>query len=225
MNELIYSTVDDIREVFVRKFRRKEIVYDKTGVKTIDISPCFFMANEETIFGEVNHDYVNREIEWYESQSLYVRDIPGKIPEIWKKVSDKNGRIHSNYGYLVFSGENRSQYRRCLEQLKREHDSRRAIMIYTRPGIQDEYNQNGMSDFICTNTVQYRIRNGILHAYVNMRSNDAYFGYRNDRAWQKYILNKLAKDLNMEFGNIYWFAGSLHLYENQFKLIEEYASR
>lgn len=225
MNELIYPTIDDIREVFARKFRRKEFVYDKTGVKTIDISPAFFIANEETIFGEVNHDYVKREIEWYESMSLYVADIPGKTPKIWNDIADNEGRIHSNYGYLIFSQHNSSQYENCRNQLAADSDTRRAIMIYTRPEIQHEHNRGGMSDFICTNTVQYRIKNGILHAYVNMRSNDAYFGYRNDRAWQQYVLDKLARDLKVQSGNLYWFTGSLHIYESQFKLIKDYASR
>ena len=72
-------------------------------------------------------------------------------------------------------------------------------MIYTRPEIQEDYNQNGMSDFICTNTVQYFVRDDKLISFVNMRSNDVVFGYRNDRAWQLHVQEMLAKDLDVEW--------------------------
>jgi len=97
--------------------------------------------------------------------------------------------------------------------------SRRAIMIYTRPEIWNEYNTNGMSDFICTNSVQYFIREGELVAVVQMRSNDSHFGYRNDKAFQDAVHQKLALDLHVEVGSMIWHAGSLHIYERNFKLI------
>ena len=46
-------------------------------------------------------DYAKREIEWYESQSLYVKDIPGKVLKIWEMCADKDGKINSNYGWCI----------------------------------------------------------------------------------------------------------------------------
>jgi thymidylate synthase len=85
-----------------------------------------------------------------------------------------------------------------------------------------DYNKDGMSDFMCTNAVGYLIRNNRLHAHVSMRSNDLWAGYRNDRAWQKYILDKLASDLDIESGDIYWNVTSLHLYEKDFYLADHF---
>jgi thymidylate synthase len=82
-----------------------------------------------------------------------------------------------------------------------------------------DYNANGMSDFMCTNAVQYMIRDGKLNAVVQMRSNDVVFGYKNDYAWQKFVLDKLAADLEVTPGRIIWNAGSLHVYERHFKLV------
>ncbi|MGZ7196727.1 hypothetical protein ACXWOC_11115, partial [Streptococcus pyogenes] len=76
-------------------------------------------------------------------------------------------------------------------ELIEKPDSRRAIMIYTRPSMQVDFERDGMSDFMCTNNVQYLIRDGRVHAIVNMRSNDVVFGFRNDYAWQKYVLESL----------------------------------
>ena len=68
-------------------------------------------------------------------------------------------------------------------------------MIYTRPMIWLDAWKNGMNDFICTNNVQYFIRDNKLVTCVYMRSNDAVFGYNNDFAWQKYVRDKLIDDL------------------------------
>ena len=57
-----------------------------------------------------------------------------------------------------------------------------------------------------------------------MRSNDAVYGYKNDRYWQMYVLSQLAKDLNVEVGDIHWQAASLHIYPRHFKLLDAYIS-
>jgi thymidylate synthase len=88
----------------------------------------------------------------------------------------------------------------------------------------------GMSDFICTNAVQYLIRDGMLEVVVQMRSNDVVYGYRNDYAWQKYVQDKLVYDYNcgtkkadkIIAGKITWQVGSLHVYERHYSLIEKY---
>jgi thymidylate synthase len=76
---------------------------------------------------------------------------------------------------------------------------------------------------MCTNTVQYLIRDGKLNSIVQMRSNDAWAGFRNDRAWQLHVLEKLAKELNIEAGNITWQVGSLHVYARQFYLVDHFS--
>jgi len=194
----------------------KRFVVDKTGTNLLELEGVSFLASDETIFGRVNRDYVARELAWYESMSLYVDDIPGGAPEIWKNVASYDGEINSNYGYLVFSPENYAQYDNVLAELRSNVLSRRAVMIYTRPNMHYDYNRNGRSDFICTNAVQYMVRDGRLDAIVQMRSNDVYCGYRNDRAWQKYVQNKLANDLGVDPGVIIWQVGSLHIYSNDF---------
>jgi thymidylate synthase len=55
-----------------------------------------------------------------------------------------------------------------------------------------------------------------------MRSNDAIFGYLNDYAWHKYVLDKMGDDLQIEKRKMIWVSGSLHIYERHFHLIEEY---
>jgi len=217
-----YHNIEYIRESLAKRYRAGNFVIDKSGVKMVELVGCTFLASEESIFGEVNWDYVEREVQWYKSKSRFVADIPGGAPEIWKAVASSAGMINSNYGWCIYSEENGNQYENVLAELKKNPYSRRANMIYTRPSMHKDYNKDGMSDFICTDSVTYLIRGGKIHAHVKMRSNDAVFGYKNDRAWQSYVLKMLAADLFVDVGDIIWSASSLHVYERHFKFIEDY---
>lgn len=214
--------VNDIRLLLAQKFDNNDFVIDKSGVKTVELIGTSFIANEPTIFGALNNDYIERELKWYNSQSLNVNDIPAPVPVIWKQVADSLGFINSNYGWAIYSAENGNQYDNCVKHIIENPDTRRASMIYTRPSMHMDYNHNGRSDFMCTHAVNYLVRDNKIDAVVQMRSNDAIFGYRNDYAWQKHVLEKLAKDTNKEVGNIFWNAASLHIYERHFDMIDNY---
>lgn len=225
------TTTKDIQQYFISELRSGNFVIDKTGVKTIEMVGASFIADAPTIFGELNYEYIQHELDWYLLKSLNVNDIPGKIPAIWKSVATPAGFINSNYGYLVFDESNYRQYQSVLNELLLSPNSRRAVMIYTRPTMHSDWCKDGMSDFICTNAVQYLIRDGKMHCVVQMRSNDVVYGYRNDYAWQKYVLDKLVTEYNawqhshtdkIVAGDITWQVGSLHVYERHFKFIEEF---
>lgn len=211
--------VCDIRVLF----QRLKEAYPKGNAPggMLEVVGAHFLADEETIFGPVNYDYVERELRWYHSMSRNVYDIPDGPPPIWEQVADKDGIINSNYGYLMFSEENGSQLDRVFETLARDPDSRQGTAIYTRPTMHDDAYENGRRDFVCTNAVNYFIRDGLLHAVVQMRSNDVVFGYRNDWAWQRHCQAMLAVKLGVPSGEIMWNAASLHVYPRHFDLIPE----
>jgi thymidylate synthase len=202
---------------------REATMTNLVGNTTIEIVNASFIADEDAIFGEVNQDYVEREEQWYNSMSCNVNDFPGGAPAIWKAVADKDGFINSNYGAILFSDWNGNQYENCVAELKSNPGSRRATAIYNRPSMWKDYNLNGRSDFLCTNAVGYIIRHGKLHAVVQMRSNDAWAGYRNDRAWQQHILEKMAAELSVDPGNLYWNVTSLHVYSRNYYLVDHYS--
>lgn len=214
------QNVSDVRQYFIDELAAEHFVTDKTGVKTIEMVAAQFVVDEPSIFGKVNEDYVRREMNWYKSMSRNVYDIEPPVPEIWKSVADKDGNINSNYGWCVYSEENYNQYERLIDELKKNPDSRRAILIYTRPSIWVDFDEGGRSDFICTNACQYLIRDGKLVSIVNMRSNDAIYGFKNDAAWQMYIHQQIADELDVETGDLIWNAGSLHVYERHFELVK-----
>lgn len=213
--------VADIRAKLIQKYKDQDFVIDKTGVKTIEVIGESFIADEDWIIRKPNYEYIERELEWYKSQSLYVDDIPGETPAIWNQVASRLGEINSNYGYLIWHEENYCQYQNVLEELTANPNSRRAVMIYNRPSMHQDYKKDGMSDFICTYANTFLVRDGKLISHYLMRSNDAVFGYDNDVHWALHVQKRLAEDLDVECGDIIWTATNLHVYERHFKFIEE----
>ena len=80
-------TTADVRNELKEKYARGEFREGKYG-KTVEIQNAHFLADEDWIIRKPNYDYAKREIEWYESQSLYVKDIPGGAPKIWQACAD-----------------------------------------------------------------------------------------------------------------------------------------
>ena len=226
---MLMPKVSDIRKHFVNELSDGAFTTDKTGAKTIELIGASFIADEPAIFGTPSESYIAAELEWYKSMSPNINDIhPDKEPPAaWKYAANKHGEINSNYGLLIYSQKYHKQLENVVDELGRNPDSRRACMVYNRPSIWVEYNENGKSDFICTNAVTYYIRNGELQAVVQMRSNDAVFGYKNDWAWQRHVMQEVCdmyNDMNifeddLTPGFLVWQVQNLHVYERHFHLV------
>ena len=226
-----YNT-EDILKLFKNKYKN-----DEFRGNTVELQNIHFICDKDYIVREPNYDYAKREIEWYESQSLNVNDIPVGAPTIWKQVATSLGYINSNYGWCIFGEDNGKQYEHCLKSLLKDHMTRQAVMIYTRPQMQTDWNKNEMHDFMCThyvhcflNEVQHPENNVEVYELkyiVYQRSCDAVFGFNNDFQWHKYVYDKLYNDLieagismseNKPF--IEYNCGSLHVYDRHFKHLE-----
>ena len=225
-------TVSDVREHFIGELKDEAFTTDKTGQKTIELIGASFLADEAAIFGTPSESYINAELDWYLSGSTNINDIyktesdadqsvtRRDPPDAWKYAANDHGEINSNYGHLIFDDKYYRQFDNVVAELHHNPDSRRASMIYTRPSIWTEFNENGKNDFICTNAVTYYIRNDELHCVVQMRSNDVVFGYKNDYAWQSYVLGQVANSLEIGAGYIHWQVQNLHVYERHFHLVK-----
>jgi len=209
------------------KLINKDFVNDTVeliGVQIKNLNPLQSIFNFNEI-KKTNKKYCQKELDWYLSQNL---NIAGWVDDItiWKQISDKDGFINSNYGWCIFSKENYNQYYNCLEILKKNKNTRQAVMIYNRPEMWYDYNINGMKDWMCTYSNQFFIRNNKLISLYIMRSNDAIYGFLNDFYWACYVYNKLYNELkeiyfDLEIGYINWYAGSWHLYERHFNLLKQ----
>lgn len=221
-----YPTMKDIKDKFAELYKTyKNGEYELVNGTIEFLAPTYVVERGEESFRPASKEYIEREKEWYLSLIPNISAIPGKCPKIWEQVSDKDGSVNSQYGYLVFHEDNYNQWEECKKELIRDPNSRRATLIYTRPSIhKDQHGKFGeMQDFICTYAQQFLLRNGKLNMVCFMRSNDfGGFGINNDAAWAFYLLDRMAKELGVEAGDLIWSAASTHVYERDFKFIEDY---
>lgn len=132
-----------------------------------------------------------------------------------KNFSDDGVTLNSAYGYRIFGKHKMTpfdQWQFVVDKLREDKDSRQAIIHLHTP------NNQPTKDEVCTLTLQFMIRNEKLDMIVNMRSNDLVWGLTYDLFNFTMIQELIANELDVEVGNYYHNAGSMHIYENYFHL-------
>lgn len=167
-----------------------------------------------------NPSYATTEWLWYLSQSRSAKNI-GKMAGIWKKIADGRDEVESNYGTYIFE-----QWSWAIQELLLDKDSRRATIAINQPF----HKYANPCDYPCTQYLQFLIRDNKLHLIVNMRSNDAVFGFCNDvfafSLFQQMMLNELNYNnpeggKALELGHYYHHAGSFHIYESHWPMMDK----
>ena len=158
-------------------------------------------------------DYAEAEWQWYLTGLPNIKmlgEIYGKIPEIWKRMADKEGYVNSNYGY---QWQRDNQLDNVIAMLKTNPNTRQAtISIYDGKEI-----DNGTYEFDtpCTYAIQFTVFKDKLDMCVTMRSNDLWFGFCNDQYCFSRLQEMVSKRLNIEPGVYYHFAHNMHLYNDK----------
>ena len=155
-------------------------------------------------------DYAEAEWQWYLSGDNNIKklgELYGKIPEIWKRMADKEGFVNSNYGW---QWKRSDQLNEVIDLLKTNPRTRQAaISIYDR---KEGYMYD--NDTPCTYAVQFTIQAQHLNMCVTMRSNDLWYGFCNDQYCFSKLQELVAIETGLLIGNYYHFAHNLHLYDN-----------
>ena len=158
-------------------------------------------------------DYAEAEWQWYLSGDRNIErlgELYGKVPEIWKRMADKDGNVNSNYGW---QWQRNNQIDHVVNLLKYNPDTRQAaISIYDCKEYKEQQYKN---DTPCTYAVQFTILHGRLDMCVTMRSNDLWYGFCNDQYCFSRLQEMVSKRLNIEPGVYYHFAHNMHLYNDK----------
>lgn len=165
-----------------------------------------------------NWKYFAGELAWYLHRDRSI-DYINAYSKFWSKLTNPGtNEINSNYGSLVITDE---QFGWVLESLKKDINSRQAIMFFNQPKFQFE----GNKDFVCTMYANFFVRNNKLHMKVQMRSNDIFYGLTFDAPFFSFLMQSvylILKDTypTLELGSYFHFADNLHFYERHFELAE-----
>jgi thymidylate synthase len=165
--------------------------------------------------------YMVAELIWYLSANNKTEWI-SKYSAFWKDISDDGVTANSAYGARLFRRHPKiaqgrlDQWAYIIEELKRDPDSRRAVMHLRVP----DDSVDAKLDVPCTLALQFFIREGRLHQIVNMRSSDVIFGIAYDIPAFTIFQELLANELGVELGTYTHMSNSLHIYERHFDMAE-----
>lgn len=112
------------------------------------------------------------------------------------------------------------QFRVCLERLRKNIFTRRAVMSTINPSVdclKDE--------FPCMMTFQFLFQDKALNALVSMRSNDFFRAFpQNVTLYSKWLID-MAEALGVQVGYVYVLDGSAHIYEESFEEVARFLKK
>ena len=158
-----------------------------------------------------SEEYAEAEWQWYLSGDRNIDklgELYGKVPEIWKRMADKNGNVNSNYGW---QWKRNGQLAEVVDMLKYNPDTRQACISIYDGKEWDRY----INDTPCTYAVQFTIVNNRLDMCVTMRSNDLWYGFCNDQYQFSKLQEMVSERLEIDTGVYYHFAHNMHLYNDK----------
>lgn len=126
-----------------------------------------------------------------------------------------------NWAYTYHS-RMASQFQFVLDDLKRNPDSRRAVI-----GVRDNAHDGDIHNDspACLQHIQYLIRDGALHCKVLFRSNDAVKASFMNAFALICLQEKLANELGVAVGSYTHRANSYHVYARDYQLLSDYVAR
>ena len=170
--------------------------------------------------------YLAGEFAFYFSGSQDL-DFINKYSKFWNKCSDDGKTVNSCYGRLLMYEKNgkplMDNFSYAKEQLLKDKDSRKAVMMIYRP---DRHNVLDSNDNPCTVYLQFFIRDNELSLHTYMRSNDIWFGLPYDIPFFCMVQHRMHSHLlfnypELKLGPYYHNVGSLHCYEKDFESIKK----
>lgn len=156
---------------------------------------------------------------WYKMGDRFDKSILEYFDEYKRCLDDTHHEFNSNYGYYAYT---RGGIKRCIDYLYENKDSRQACFCINN----NRAMHHDSIDKLCTNAIQFFIRNNRLEMIVQMRSSNfltllPYDAFTFTVFFQHvYSYLKHSKYYDLQPGLIHMQVGSLHYYENDLKKYE-----
>lgn len=210
---LLYQLVDS-EDIIINGKKCKEILHQTIELEDIN-------QNIVSLKGfETNIKYAKEELNWYISGTNKI-DFSPLIKKTWEKYSDDGITVNSNYGYRIFGNHPSiytNQWNWVIGKFLDDINTRQAVI-----NINSAFDKiKPTKDFPCTISIQCFIRNKKLIWMTTMRSQDIYYGMRNDiycfTELQK-LMGKQLKIVGIPIESYHYIhtCHSLHIYEEQYE--------
>jgi len=139
----------------------------------------------------------------------------------YKRFIEPEGHAHGGYGRRIRMD---NQLFKIIGLLRAQPETRQAIMSIWRPHLDIGPTLAGTKlDIPCTIALQFLVRDGQLNCICTMRSNDIWLGLPYDIFCWTTLQHIIAGAVGIPVGFYQHQAGSLHLYERDWKKAQEAA--
>lgn len=192
---------------------------DRTGTGTLSLFGYQMRFNLQEGFPLVTTKKLHtrsifHELLWFLKGETNIQYLKDNKVTIWDEWADENGNLGPVYGkqwrsWESADGRTIDQITNVIEQIKKNPDSRRLLVIAFNPGDVDK-----MALPPCHAFFQFYVAEGKLSCQLYQRSADIFLGVPFNIASYALLTHMIAQVCNLEVGEFIHTLGDAHLYLN-----------
>lgn len=192
---------------------------DRTGTGTISMFGYQMRYNLQEGFPllttkKLHTRSIFHELLWFLKGETNIKYLHDNKVTIWDEWADENGNLGPVYGkqwrsWETADGRTIDQISNVVEQIKKNPNSRRMLVVAFNPGDVDK-----MALPPCHAFFQFYVANGKLSCQLYQRSADIFLGVPFNIASYALLTHMIAQVCNLEVGDFVHTLGDAHLYLN-----------
>jgi thymidylate synthase len=165
------------------------------------------------------------ELLWFLKGDTNIAYLKENGVRIWDEWADEQGNLGPVYGeqwraWKTADGKTIDQIKNVVEQIKKNPDSRRLLVVAYNPGVVDQ-----MALPPCHAFFQFYVANGKLSCQLYQRSADIFLGVPFNIASYALLTMMMAQVCGLKAGEFIHTLGDAHLYSNHMEQTELQLSR
>ena len=192
---------------------------DRTGTGTVSVFGYQMRFNLEEGFPLITTKKLHtrsifHELLWFLKGDTNISYLKENKVTIWDEWADENGNLGPVYGkqwrsWETTDGRKVDQISNVIEQIKKNPDSRRLLVVAFNPGEVDR-----MALPPCHAFFQFYVADGKLSCQLYQRSADIFLGVPFNIASYALLVHMVAQVCNLKVGEFIHTLGDAHLYSN-----------
>lgn len=165
------------------------------------------------------------ELLWFIAGDTNVKYLQENKVSIWNEWADEKGDLGPVYGkqwrsWETPNGQTIDQLKNVIEQIKKNPDSRRHLVVAFNPSDVDK-----MALPPCHAFFQFYVANGRLSCQLYQRSADVFLGVPFNIASYALLTHMVAQECGLGVGDFVHTLGDAHLYSNHLEQAKEQLKR
>lgn len=203
---------------------------DRTGTGTISVFGYQMRFNLEEGFPllttkKLYTRAIFHELLWFLKGDTNIKYLQDNKVTIWDEWADEEGNLGPVYGkqwrsWETSDGRKIDQIVNVVEQIKKNPDSRRLLVVAFNPSDVDK-----MALPPCHAFFQFYVANGKLSCQLYQRSADIFLGVPFNIASYALLVHMIAQVCNLKVGEFIHTLGDAHIYNNHLEQVQTQLQR